>query len=185
MLQVHMSSSESSGLSDEYDPMALVFDDEVAPVAEVFMSDSESDPEMMSDDEDLDDFQPFTLPDFGDEIPLEDHVLTLPLPIHDQLIIGHPDGLAIHHVASPVVSVIDISFDSDPDSDADSWESVTSSALQAVGLEAYPADDVDAMSAAPTTPILASNTTDTPPRTPTHATSDKSSQPPIPVGPSS
>ncbi|KAJ0616468.1 hypothetical protein HanRHA438_Chr02g0089351 [Helianthus annuus] len=177
-----MSSSESSGLSDEHNPMAIVSDDEVAPIPEIFTSDSESDPELMSDEEDLNDFQPFTLPDFGD-VPFNDDVLALPLPIHDQLIIGHPDGehvvepipihviplaaipaedwpfvvdlddddvdvpvfevdhpdddigdgevfdIAILDVASPVVSVIDISFDSDLDSDADSFESVTSSAL--------------------------------------------------------
>ncbi|MFS7963303.1 hypothetical protein Hanom_Chr08g00736511 [Helianthus anomalus] len=46
----------------------------------------------MSDDEDLDNFQPFALPEFGDGIPSEDDVLALPLPIHDQLITGHPYG---------------------------------------------------------------------------------------------
>ncbi|MFS7953344.1 hypothetical protein Hanom_Chr07g00617421 [Helianthus anomalus] len=51
-----MSSSESSGLSDEHDAMAIVSDDEIAPVPEIFTSDSESDPEMMSDEEDLDYF---------------------------------------------------------------------------------------------------------------------------------
>ncbi|MFS7962711.1 hypothetical protein Hanom_Chr08g00729791 [Helianthus anomalus] len=56
------------------------------------MSDSESNPEMMSDDDDLDDFQPFALPDFGDDVPFVDDILALPLPIHDQLIIAHPDG---------------------------------------------------------------------------------------------
>ncbi|MFS7986911.1 hypothetical protein Hanom_Chr11g01015821 [Helianthus anomalus] len=93
MLQVHMSSSESSGLSDEHDPMAIVSYDEIAPIPEIFTSDSDSDPDpdLMSNDEDLDDFQPFALPDFGDDnIPLEDDVLALPLPIHDQIIIGHP-----------------------------------------------------------------------------------------------
>ncbi|MFS7986824.1 hypothetical protein Hanom_Chr11g01014751 [Helianthus anomalus] len=133
----------------------------------------------MSDDKDLDDFQPFALPDFGDDVPFDDDVLALPLPIHDELIIGHPDGehvsepipiyaiplaaipaedwpliidldadddeiavfhenlsikdlgdgdifdIAILDVASPVVSVIYISSDSNPFSDADSWESVT------------------------------------------------------------
>ncbi|KAF5767610.1 hypothetical protein HanRHA438_Chr14g0636361 [Helianthus annuus] len=208
MLQVLMLSFESNGLSDEHDPLAIVSDDEVAPVPEIFTFDSNSDPDLMSDDEDLDDFHPFALPDFGDDIPLEDDVLALPVPIHDHLIIGHPDGehiveslpinfvplaaipvedwpfvidldnddddeisvfhvdhpdedlgdgevfdVAILELASPVVSVIDISSDSDLDSDADSRESVTSSALRTVGLEAYLADD-DAMSAAPATPAL-------------------------------
>ncbi|KAJ0922579.1 hypothetical protein HanPSC8_Chr05g0205531 [Helianthus annuus] len=240
MLQVLMSSSESSGLSDEHDPMVIVSDDEVAPIPEIFTSDSDSDPDpdLMSDDKDLDDFQPFALLDFGDDVPLEDDVLALPLPIHDQLIIGHPDGehivepvpihaislaailaedwpfiidldvdadeipvfhvdhpvkdlgdgevfdVAILEVTSPVVSVVDISSDSYLDSDTDSRESVTSSVLWAVGLEAYPADD-DAMSAAPTTPSLASTPTDTPAHTPAHAISDGSSQPPIPIGPTS
>ncbi|KAJ0614962.1 hypothetical protein HanIR_Chr02g0068511 [Helianthus annuus] len=204
MLQVLMSSFEGSGLSDEHDPMAIVSDDEAAHAPEIFISNSESDPEMMSDDDDPGDFQPFALLDFGDDILFIDDVLALPLPIHDQLIIGHPDGehivepipihaiplatipaedwpfvvnldddvdvpvfevdypdddlsdgkvfdIAIIDVASPFVSVIDISSDSDPDSDTDSFVSVTSSALRAASLEAYPTDDDDAISVAPTT----------------------------------
>ncbi|MFS7950265.1 hypothetical protein Hanom_Chr07g00581261 [Helianthus anomalus] len=99
MLQVLMSYSESSGMSDEHDPMAIVSDDEVAHAPEILTSDSESDPEMMSDDDDLDDFQPFALPDFGDDDPFVDDVLALPLPHHDQLIIGHPDG---EHLVEPI-----------------------------------------------------------------------------------
>ncbi|KAJ0876101.1 hypothetical protein HanPSC8_Chr11g0484501 [Helianthus annuus] len=172
----------------------------------------------MSDDDDLDDFQPFALPDFGDDIPVVDDVLAFPLPIHDQLIIGHPDGehivepipihtvplaaipaedwpfvvdldndidvpvievdhidddlgngevfnIAILDVASPVVSVIDISSDSDPDFVADFFESVTSSALLAAGLGPYPTDeDDDAMSVAPSSPVHVP----TPPHTPDH-----------------
>ncbi|MFS7984065.1 hypothetical protein Hanom_Chr11g00982171 [Helianthus anomalus] len=52
MLQVLMSSSESSGLSEEHDPMASVSNDEVAPIPDIFTSDTESDPEMLSDDND-------------------------------------------------------------------------------------------------------------------------------------
>ncbi|KAJ0525270.1 hypothetical protein HanHA300_Chr09g0310111 [Helianthus annuus] len=101
MLQVLMSSSES-GLSEEHDPMAIVSDDEVAPAPEVFTSDTESDPDMISDDED--DIQPFALPDFGDDIPdaddiLIDDIFALPIPIHDHLIIGHPDG---EHLVAPI-----------------------------------------------------------------------------------
>ncbi|KAM0046530.1 hypothetical protein Hdeb2414_s0009g00317461 [Helianthus debilis subsp. tardiflorus] len=40
------------------------------PAPEIHTSDTESDPDMLSKDED--DFQPFTLPDFGDDLPLAD-----------------------------------------------------------------------------------------------------------------
>ncbi|MFS7997663.1 hypothetical protein Hanom_Chr12g01144461 [Helianthus anomalus] len=205
MSQVLMSSSESSGLSEEHDPTAIVSDDEIASAPEIFKSDSETDPEMMSDDEDLDDFQPFALPDFGDDVPFVNDLLAFPLPIHDQLIIGHPDG---EHIAEPIPIhaipltaipaedwpfVVDLDDDVEvpvfevdhPDNDLGDGESVTSSALQAVGLVAYPADDGDAMSAAPGTPTLVPTPADTPPRTPTHATSDSLSLPPTSVGPSS
>ncbi|KAJ0786210.1 hypothetical protein HanOQP8_Chr02g0052661 [Helianthus annuus] len=212
--------------------MVVASDDEIAPAPEIFTSDAETDLELMSDDEDLDDFQPFALPDFGDDIPFVDDVLAFPLPIHDQLIIGHPDGehlvepipihavplaaipdedwpfvvhldndidvpvievdhlgndlgdgevfdITILDVASPVVSVIDISSDSDPDSDAESFEYVTSSALLTAGLGAYPTDDDDAMSVAPFSPVHIPTPTDTPPHTPTHVASDSSSRPPV------
>ncbi|KAM0053038.1 hypothetical protein Hdeb2414_s0007g00255341 [Helianthus debilis subsp. tardiflorus] len=237
MLQVLMSSSESNELSEEHDPMAIVSDDEVVSAPEIFTTDSETDPEMMSDDEDLDDFQPFSLPDFGDDVPFVDDVLASPLSIHDQLIIGHPDGehivepipihaiplaaipaedlpfvvdldddvdvpvfevdhpdydlgdgevfgIAILDVAPPVVSVIDISSDSDLDFDADSFESVTSSTLRAAGIEAYPTDD-DAISVAPATLTSVPTSTDTPPHTPTHVASDSFSQLPVLVDHSS
>ncbi|MFS7910825.1 hypothetical protein Hanom_Chr02g00110721 [Helianthus anomalus] len=50
----------------------------------------------------------------------------------------HIFDVVILEVASPVVSVIDISSDSDLDSNADSRKSVKSSTLWATGLEAYP-----------------------------------------------
>ncbi|MFS7977182.1 hypothetical protein Hanom_Chr10g00901101 [Helianthus anomalus] len=192
---------------------------------------------MMSDDDDLDDFQPFALPNFGHDAPFVDDVLTFPLTLHGQLIIAHPDGehivepipihtiplatipaedwlfivdldddvdvpvfevdhpdddlgdgevfdIAILNVSSPVVSVIDISSDSDHDSVADTFELVTSSTLRAAGLEAYPTDD-DAISDAPATPTPIPTPTDTPPHTPTHDTRDRFSQPPVPVDHSS
>ncbi|MFS8024114.1 hypothetical protein Hanom_Chr16g01459431 [Helianthus anomalus] len=204
MLQVHMSSSESSGLSEEHDPMVIVFEDEISPAPEIFTSDSEIDPELMSDDDDPDDFQPFALPNFGDDIPFIDDILAFPLPIHDQLIIGHPDDehlvdhldddlgdgevfdIAILDVASPVVSVIDISSDSDHNSVVNSFESVTFSALLAAGLGACPTDDDDdAMSVAPSSPVHIPTPTDTPPHTPTHVASDSSSRPHVPTGHSS
>ncbi|KAJ0810163.1 hypothetical protein HanPI659440_Chr01g0023581 [Helianthus annuus] len=210
MLQVLISSSES-GLSEEHDPMAIVSDDEVAPIPEFFFtSDTESDPEILSDDDD--DFQPFALPDFGDDVPFVDGVpvddiFALPIPIHDHLIIGHPDAehlvapildvvplvaippgdwpfddlfdddfdiFADDHpagkqgdgevddyivldVPSPVVSVIEISSDSSIHSVAESFESVTSSALQAAGLQLYATDldDEDTVSTTPSSPVRA------------------------------
>ncbi|MFS7952882.1 hypothetical protein Hanom_Chr07g00612121 [Helianthus anomalus] len=176
-----MSYSESSGIYDDHDPMELVSDGEYGLAVEIFTSYSDSNPEkdfdFMLDDNDLDDFQPFALPDRADDdVPLVDDVLALPPQHHDQIIIRHPEGEHIveiipfppflltaiphedwpfcHHpdedlddgevfdvtileVASPIVSVVDISSDSD----SDSRESVTSSTLWAVGLEAYPTDD--------------------------------------------
>ncbi|KAF5782437.1 hypothetical protein HanRHA438_Chr11g0508471 [Helianthus annuus] len=218
MLQVHMSSSES-GLSEDHDPMAVVSDDEIAPDPEVFTSDTENDPDMLSDDED--DFQPFALPDFGDNTPFADGVpvddiFAIPIPIHDHLIIGHPDGehhvvpildvvplFAVPHedlpfddldvnyfdiftgdhpvgdqgdgvlddvivldIPSPVVSIIDISSNSSMHSVADSFESVTSLALQAKGLRLYATDldDEDTMSTTPSSPVRAP----TPPPVPDH-----------------
>ncbi|KAM0041228.1 hypothetical protein Hdeb2414_s0011g00363861 [Helianthus debilis subsp. tardiflorus] len=218
MLPVHMSSSES-GLSEDHDPMAVISDDEIASDPEVLTSDTESDSEMLSDDEG--NFQPFALPDFGDDasfadgVPIDD-VLALPFPIADQLIISHPDGehlvapildavspvaipvedwpfddlpddnfdinvgdhpvddqgdgevddVVVLDVPSPVVPVIDISSDSDVHAVADSFESVTSSALQAAGLRLYAndLDDDDAMSVTPSSPIRAP----TPPPVPYH-----------------
>ncbi|KAJ0907480.1 hypothetical protein HanRHA438_Chr07g0299501 [Helianthus annuus] len=208
MLQVPMSSSES-GLSEEHDPMVVTSDDELAQDPEIFTLDTESDPDMISDDED--DFQPFALCGFGDDVTdaddiLIDDVFALPIPVHDHLIIGHPDGellvaplpidavllavvppedwpfdnhldedfdifvgdhptgeqgdrevddIIVLDVPPHVVPVIDISSDSSIHSVADSFESVTSSALRAVGLRLYATDDDDAMSAALSSPIRA------------------------------
>ncbi|KAM0038038.1 hypothetical protein Hdeb2414_s0013g00410181 [Helianthus debilis subsp. tardiflorus] len=213
-----MSSSES-GLSDDHDPMAVVSDDEVVPELEVFTSDTESEPEMIVDDED--DFQPFALPDFGDDAPITDgipidDVFTFPAPIQDHLIIDHTYGehivapildvvplvvipledwpfddlfnddvdlfLGDHPVDAqgdaevddvvvldkppPAIPVIDISSDSSLHSVADSFESVTSSALQAAGLQLYASDldDDDAMSATTSSPVQVH----TPPHIPDH-----------------
>ncbi|MFS7948731.1 hypothetical protein Hanom_Chr06g00563341 [Helianthus anomalus] len=192
MLQVPMSSSES-GLSNDHDPIAVVSDDEVALEPEVFISDSVSYLEMLSDDED--DFQPFALPDFGDDAPIADDIpiddiFAFPAPIQDHLIIGPPDG---EHIVAPIlddvplvvippedwpfgdlfdddvdlflgdplvdaqgdgevddvvvleipphaIPVIEISSESSLHSVADSFESVTSSALRAAGLQLYATD---------------------------------------------
>ncbi|MFS7996447.1 hypothetical protein Hanom_Chr12g01130111 [Helianthus anomalus] len=219
ILQVLISSSESSGLTEEHDPMAIVSDDEEAPIPEILTSDTDNGPEMLSDDDD--DFQPFALPDFGDDVPFAndvpvDDVLVFPFPIPGQLIIGHPDGehlvapildvvplvaippedwpfdvlldddfdifmgnhpvddqgdgvvndVVVLDIPSPAVSVIDISSDSSVHYVADSFESVTSSALQAVGLRLHATglDDEDAMSATPSSPVRAP----TPPPVPDH-----------------
>ncbi|MFS7935831.1 hypothetical protein Hanom_Chr05g00408131 [Helianthus anomalus] len=214
--------------------MAIVSDNEIALVPEVFTSDLETDPELMSDDDDPDDFQPFALPDFGDDVPFVDEVLAFPLPINDQLIIGHPDGehliepipinavplatipaedwpfvveldddivvpvievehidddlgdgevydITILDIPSPVVSVVDIPSDSDLDSVANSFESVTSSALLAAGVRAYPTNDnEDVMSVAPSSPIRVP----TPPHTHDHIPDPVSALVnPLPVAP--
>ncbi|KAJ0722095.1 hypothetical protein HanRHA438_Chr08g0345801 [Helianthus annuus] len=129
-----MSSSES-GLSEEHDPMAIVSGDEVAPIPEVLASDTDSDPKMLSEDDD--DFQPFALPDFGDDVPIADGIPVEDLfdfsaPIHDHPIIGHPDG---EHIVAPILDVVP---------------------LVAAGLQLYATDSDDdtAMSAAPLSPAL-------------------------------
>ncbi|MFS8034583.1 hypothetical protein Hanom_Chr17g01582871 [Helianthus anomalus] len=67
---------------------------------------------------------------------------------------GDVYDLAILELASPIVSFNDISSDSDLDSDTDSRDSVTSSALLAAGLRAYPTDDDDDdMSVVPSSPV--------------------------------
>ncbi|MFS7919062.1 hypothetical protein Hanom_Chr03g00208481 [Helianthus anomalus] len=147
MLQILVSSSKS-GLSEEYNPMGIVSDDdEVALAPEVFTLDTESDPDMISDDND--DFQPFVLPDFGDDIPvvvdvLIDDTFALPIPDQDHLIIGHPDG---EHLGDGEVDDV-IVLDVPPP--------------VAAGLRLYATDDDDAMSAAPSSPIRAP----TPPHVP-------------------
>ncbi|MFS7997806.1 hypothetical protein Hanom_Chr12g01146241 [Helianthus anomalus] len=171
---VPLSSSES-GLSDAHNPMAIVSDDEILSEPEIFTSDTESDREMLSDDDD--DFQPFALPDFGDDAPLADGIpvedlFDFPAPIHDHLIIGHPDGehivapildpvplvgdgevddVIVLGVPPPVIVVIELSSNTSPDSVSDSFESVTSSALRAAELQlhATDSDDDTAMSVAP------------------------------------
>ncbi|KAJ0699913.1 hypothetical protein HanOQP8_Chr10g0361521 [Helianthus annuus] len=189
MLQVHMSSLES-GLSEEHDPMVVTSDDEIAQEPGVFTSDTESDPEMISEDED--DFHPFALSDFGDDITYADDILiddvfALPIPVHEHLIIGHRDGevlvaplpidvvplaagdgevddVIVLDVPPTVVPFIDISSDSSVYSVADSFESVTSSACRLRDSAFMLLINDDAMSAAPSSPIRAP----TPPHVPGH-----------------
>ncbi|KAF5816101.1 hypothetical protein HanXRQr2_Chr03g0130621 [Helianthus annuus] len=187
-----MSSSESE-LSDTIDPMAIVSDDEIVPDPEIFTSDTES-----SDD---DDFQPFALPNFGDDIPHADGLpdedpFFIPIPDQDLIILRHPDD---EHAVVPILAPLplaafpleDLPFDAMSDDDVDlfiegppedaqgdgapvddvvvvplveipiieissdhsgpdSFESVSSTTLHALGLQRYPTDsDSDtAMSAA-------------------------------------
>ncbi|MFS7912463.1 hypothetical protein Hanom_Chr02g00130241 [Helianthus anomalus] len=78
-----MSSSEGSNVYDDVDPMELVSDDEYVPEVQVITSDSKS-----ASDGDMDDIQPFALPD---DI-IEDDVLAIPPLLNDIVIIGHPEG---------------------------------------------------------------------------------------------
>ncbi|MFS7951712.1 hypothetical protein Hanom_Chr07g00598341 [Helianthus anomalus] len=168
MSQVHMSSSESSSRSEGSDPVMIVSEEEISLAQEMFTSDFEVDPEMITDDDDLDD------------------VLALPLPIHDQLSIGTAEHFVepfpVHaipfaaipsedwsfiddlenDVATLVVPIADVPSDSDLKSDVDYFDLVISSALFAAGLRVYPTgDDDDTMSAMPPTPTHVS----TPPHT--------------------
>ncbi|KAJ0548814.1 hypothetical protein HanIR_Chr08g0388031 [Helianthus annuus] len=79
-----MVSSASSGVYDDYGHMDISTDDEAA--VEI----------VSSDDEDLDDFQPFALLDpVLDGEPIEDDVLAVGPQLNQFVIIGHPDGAHI------------------------------------------------------------------------------------------
>ncbi|KAJ0931001.1 hypothetical protein HanPSC8_Chr04g0156251 [Helianthus annuus] len=68
-----MPSSSDTGVSDTLDPIAIVADDEILSDSEVYTSDTTS--------TDEDDFQPFSLPDFGDDIPIADGPFDGDLPL--------------------------------------------------------------------------------------------------------
>ncbi|MFS8019223.1 hypothetical protein Hanom_Chr15g01401301 [Helianthus anomalus] len=91
---------------------------------------------------------PFVV-DFDDDVDVPVFEVDHP---DDELGNGEVSDIAILDVPSPVVSVVDNSSDSYPDSDNESFELVTSSALRVAGLEAYPTDDDDAISVVPATP---------------------------------
>ncbi|KAJ0434915.1 hypothetical protein HanIR_Chr17g0887351 [Helianthus annuus] len=168
---------------------------------EILTSDRESDSGMMTDDND--DFQPFALPNLGDDTPTTDGIpdedpFAISIPVHDHLIVDRPND---EHDVAPILAPIplvaipleDLPFDDlidvdvdllvdgpfddahgaerldedtvtipvfeipgfeiSPDTSlhpvSDSFESVTSSALQAVGLRRHAtgSDDDIAMSA--------------------------------------
>ncbi|MFS7913244.1 hypothetical protein Hanom_Chr02g00139541 [Helianthus anomalus] len=82
--RIAMASSASSGVYDDHAHMDISSNDE--PFVEI----------VSSDDEDLDDFQPFTLPGFvHDGEPLVDGVLAVGPQLNQFIIIGHPDGAHI------------------------------------------------------------------------------------------
>ncbi|KAJ0588954.1 hypothetical protein HanIR_Chr04g0180651 [Helianthus annuus] len=68
-----MPSSSDTGVSDTLDPLAIVSDDEILSESEVYTSDTTS--------TDEDDFQPFALPEFGDDIPIADGPFDGDLPL--------------------------------------------------------------------------------------------------------
>ncbi|KAJ0805236.1 hypothetical protein HanPI659440_Chr02g0047461 [Helianthus annuus] len=115
------------------------------------------------------------LDDGDDVIPVfpVDHV-------DDDLGDGEVFDLVILDVGSPVVSVMDISSDSDTDLDVHSGASVTSSALQAIGVERYPDFRDDVLPAEPVIP--ASVQSPTPPHTPVHTPTYEPTQAPVPDG---
>ncbi|XP_021985120.1 calphotin-like [Helianthus annuus] len=68
-----MPSSSDNGVSDTLDPLAIVSNDEILSESEVYTSDTTS--------TDEDDFQPFALPHFGDDIPIADGPFDGDLPL--------------------------------------------------------------------------------------------------------
>ncbi|XP_021991320.1 proline-rich protein 36-like [Helianthus annuus] len=68
-----MPSSSDTGVSNTMDPIVSVSDDEILSESEVYTSDTTS--------TDEDDFQPFALPDFGDDIPIADGPFDGDLPL--------------------------------------------------------------------------------------------------------
>ena len=111
--------SSSASTVTDFDPMELLTDDEYAPDIVIVSSDDELDHEMLSDDDDLlDDFQPFALPDplVGDD-PQIDDVLDLQLPLFDRIIYGHPEGEhVVVYLAIPLAAIppnMDIEDDQD------------------------------------------------------------------------
>ncbi|KAF5759824.1 hypothetical protein HanRHA438_Chr16g0757781 [Helianthus annuus] len=93
---------------------------------------------------------------------------------------GEVFELVILDVASPIVSVMDISSDSDTDSDVLSCAFVTSSALQTVGLQRYPDFGDLIMPAEPVIPEPVQSST--PPHAPVHAPTDEPTQAPVSDG---
>ncbi|KAJ0600889.1 hypothetical protein HanIR_Chr03g0122171 [Helianthus annuus] len=137
--------SSSSGVSGTLDPIAVDLDDPMPTDPEIYTSDTDS-----SDD---DDFQPFALPDFGDDVQLVDGIIggDLPLvqiPAPVPLVAFPIEDLPLDYVSDDDIPPVDIPVD-DPivpvvelpemevlseSSGSDSFESVASSTLYALGL---------------------------------------------------
>ncbi|KAJ0786275.1 hypothetical protein HanOQP8_Chr02g0053471 [Helianthus annuus] len=86
--------------------MALVSDNESAPEPEIPTSDTESNPDMISDGKD--DFQLFMLSDFGDDLPLADGIpdkdpFVVPIPVHGHPIIEQTDD---ENIMTPVLAPV-------------------------------------------------------------------------------
>ncbi|MFS8026397.1 hypothetical protein Hanom_Chr16g01486271 [Helianthus anomalus] len=169
----HMSLYLESELSDIDNPTATATDNEIASASEIFTSDTESDPDMLTKDED--DFQQSALPGFGDDLPLLMASLTrILLSLWFQSMTTSP--LVIPMVNTPwlrsstmrllwtflpktrtllLISLLEtpvnkLSSYSSMHSFLDSFESVTSAALQTAGLQlsTTDADDDAVMTAA-------------------------------------
>ncbi|MFS7935844.1 hypothetical protein Hanom_Chr05g00408281 [Helianthus anomalus] len=182
-----MSSSKGSNVYDDMDPMKLASDDEVVPEVQVITSDNE-----------LDDFQPFAL--LGDII---DDLLAIPPLLNEIVIMGHPKGEDIVEVVPFDVIPLDvipyiIDLDDDDDiipvipvdhMDADLGDGevhdvvildVASHVVTVVGLHRYPDFGDDSMPDEPVIPTPVQ--TPTPPHTPVHAPTDEPIQAPISDG---
>ncbi|KAJ0948749.1 hypothetical protein HanRHA438_Chr01g0031161 [Helianthus annuus] len=96
-----MVSYSDTGVSDTLDPMAVVSDDEMPSEGEVYTSDTTS--------TDEDDFQPFALPDFGDDIPIADGPFGGDLPLIE----------VPAHLPLPAVPLEDLPHDEFADDDID------------------------------------------------------------------
>ncbi|KAJ0533459.1 hypothetical protein HanRHA438_Chr09g0390691 [Helianthus annuus] len=111
----------------------------------------------------------------------DDVILVIPVDLVD-VDLGDRElfDVVILDVASQVVSVMAISTDSDTDSDAPFGASVTSSALQDIGLQRYPDFGDDIMLAEPVIPIPIQSST--PPHVQVHAPTDEPIQAPVSNG---
>ncbi|XP_021986009.1 vegetative cell wall protein gp1-like [Helianthus annuus] len=107
-----MAFSSDSGVSDTIDPMGITSDDEITTDLEVYTSDTTS--------TDEDDFQPFALPDFGDDLPLADGLLGEDLPLVQ---IPAPLPLAVPFEEQPLDALpddeIDLFIEGPPEGDQD------------------------------------------------------------------
>ncbi|MFS8018146.1 hypothetical protein Hanom_Chr15g01388721 [Helianthus anomalus] len=116
-------------------------------------------------------------------MPFIDDVVVPVFPVeHLDDDLGDEDvyDLVILEVATPVVPIFVISSDSDTDSDAHFDASVTTSALQAVGLEAHPVIEDDLMLDDPV--VSAPDHIHIPPHSPAHLPAEEPIQAPVSEG---